>query len=158
MSDASESTSRRRLAAVAAVGIVVVGAVVGTTFAIRAREPQRSVSTVCADLEQAKDLDRALTSLDPETLEVRLGALRAAVRTAPADIEPQIAALAGFVSDIVEEVDRAPDSERRSALADAISARSSEIDAITAAGDAVETWTAENCGLDLGGATTPDAP
>ena len=125
---------------------------------IRSREPLRSVATVCADLEQAKDLDRSLTSLDPSTLEQRLGSLRAAVRTAPSDIEPQIAALAAFVSTIVDEVDAAPTADRREALAEALASREAEVDAITAAGDVVEIWTAENCGIELGGATTTVAP
>jgi hypothetical protein len=154
MTEPAGNTSRRRLAIVVAIAALVVGGVVGATMLIRSREPQRSVAAVCADLEQAKDLDRALTSLDPSTLEQRLGSLRAAVRTAPSDIEPQIAALARFVSTIVDEVDAAPATDRREALAEALAVRESEVDGITAAGDVVEIWTAENCGIELGGATT----
>jgi hypothetical protein len=154
MTEPAGNTSRRRLGIVVAVAALVVGGVVGATFLIRSREPQRSVAAVCADLEQAKDLDRALTSLDPSTLEQRLGSLRAAVRTAPSDIEPQIAALARFVSTIVDEVDAAPATDRREALAEALAVHESEVDGITAAGDVVEIWTAENCGIELGGATT----
>lgn len=158
MTEPSGISSRRRLAIVVAIAAVIVGGILGATFLIRSREPQRSVAAVCADLEQAKDLDRALTSLDPSTLEQRLGSLRTAVRTAPSDIEPQISALAAFVSAIVDEVDEAPATDRREALADALAARQAEVDAITAAGDVLEIWTAENCGIELGGATTSLAP
>lgn len=154
MTEPSDNGTRRRLVIILTVAMVVVGSIVAATFVIRSREPQRSVSAVCADLEQAKDLDRALTSLDPATLEQRLGALRSAVKTAPAEIEPQIAALASFVSAIVNQINDAPASERSEALADALATRSAEVDAITAAGDVVEIWTAENCGIELGGATT----
>lgn len=158
MTEPAGSTSRRRLAIVVSIAVVIVGGIVAVTFLIRSREPQRSVSAVCADLDQAKDLDRALTSLDPSTVEQRLGSLRAAVRTAPSEIEPQIAALAAFVSAIVDEVDAAPEADRRNALAEALAARQADVDAITAAGDVVAIWTAENCGIELGGATTSIAP
>lgn len=158
MTEPAVNTSRRRLAIVVAIAALIVGGILVATFLIRSREPQRSVAAVCANLEQAKDLDRALTSLDPSTLEQRLGSLRAAVRTAPSDIEPQIAALAAFVSTIVDEVDEAPATDRREALAEALAARQAEVDAITAAGDVVEIWTAQNCGIELGGATTSVAP
>ena len=154
MSETTDNNSRRRLILVVALAMVIVGVVIGATIVIRSREPQRSVSAVCTDLEQAKDLDRALTSLDPATLEQRLGALRSAVKTAPAEIEPQIAALASFVSAIVDQVNDAPTTDRSEALADALATRSAEVDAITASGDVVEIWTAENCGFELGGATT----
>jgi len=154
MSETTDNNSRRRLILVVALAMVVVGVIIAVTIAIRSREPQRSVSAVCTDLEQAKDLDRALTSLDPATLEQRLGALRSAVKTAPEEIEPQIAALASFVSAIVDQINEAPTIDRSEALADALATRSAEVDAITAAGDVVEIWTAENCGIELGGATT----
>lgn len=158
MTETPASNSHRRLAIVVAIALVIVGSIIVATLVIRSREPQRSVSAVCADLEQARDLDRALTSLDPSTLSQRLGSLRAAARTAPPDIEPQISALAAFVSAIVDQVDAAPDADRRDALVAALAERAADVDAITAAGDVVEIWTAENCGIELGGATTSVSP
>lgn len=154
MSETTDNSSKRRLLVIVVVGLAIVGLIVAAGIVLRSRETQRSVSAVCADLEQAKDLDRALTSLDPVTLEQRLGALRSAARTAPAEIQPQIAALASFVSAIVDQINEAPTADRSGALADALAARSAEVEAITAAGDVVEIWAAENCGIELGGATT----
>jgi len=41
--------------------------------------------------------------------------------------------------------------DRQAALADALDARQSEVDAATAAGTAVQQWASANCGLNLAG-------
>ena len=146
--------TRRRLFIVIAIAVIIIGGVVAATIVSHSREPVRSIAGTCGHLAAAKDLDRSLTSLDPDTLRERLRALDAAVTTAPADIEPQITALDRFVNDLLAQVDQAASQDRRTALADALAARADQIDAITSAGGSVQSWAAANCGIELGDATT----
>ncbi|MBU6329979.1 MAG: hypothetical protein KGR18_08525 [Acidobacteria bacterium] len=151
MADQPDRGARRRLIIVAAVGLLIVGVVVVGTVIALSREPVRSVAGTCAALEQAKDLDRALASLDPATLSERLGALQRAARAAPGDIAPQISEIATSVANLVDDVDRAGGTDRRAALADALERRADEIDSLSAAGAQLQTWAATNCQIDLGG-------
>ena len=142
--------SRRRLMLIIAIGTLVLAAVIVATLITRSNEPVRSVAGTCDHLAAAKDLDRSLTSLDPATLGSRLTALEQASSTAPSDIAPQITALSTFVSGLQEQIDRLGVSDRRAALADALAERADQIDAITAAGTAVQTWASTNCAIQLG--------
>ncbi|NCY16968.1 MAG: hypothetical protein EBX39_09390 [Actinobacteria bacterium] len=149
--------SRRRLLLVVAIGAVIVAGIVAAAVFVQSGEPVRSVSATCERLAEAKDLDRSLTSLDPITLRDRLDSLEAAGSVAPAEIEPQIATLASFVRELVDQVDRQSQGDRRAALAAALSERADRIDAITAAGDMVQAWASSNCGIELGDASTPSS-
>ncbi len=152
--DEPTGSSRRRLILVIAGGVLIIAGVVAATLIKHSSEPVRSVTGTCAQLSQAKDLDRSLASLDPATLRDRFTALENAVAIAPADIEPQIATLSVFISGLIGEIDRAPGPDRRAALADALAGRAEQIDSITAAGAAVQDWAATNCQLELGDAST----
>jgi hypothetical protein len=101
-------------------------------------------------LDQAKNLDSALTSLDPATLTPQVQALRAAVPVAPKEIAAQISTLSLFIGSLLNEVDAAAAPDRRQVLSDALAQRQDEVDTVTAAGRAVQTWAADNCNLDLG--------
>jgi hypothetical protein len=152
--EALRGSPRRRLLVVTVLAVVIIAGVVGSTMIKHSGQPVRSVAATCSRLTDAKDLDRSLTSLDPATLRERFGALHDAVRTAPTDIEPQIATLSAFVSELIDDVDRAASADRRVALADALSARADQIDSITDAGAEVQVWAATNCQIELGDAST----
>jgi hypothetical protein len=148
--DRTTSSPRRRLLIISVLGALIIAGVIIATITLRGRGPVRSVASTCEHLAVAKDLDRSLTSLDEVTLRDRLGALDAAAGTAPAEIRPPIVTLAKFVKGLVDEVDRSAGSDRRHALADALAARADQIDDITAAGAALQTWASSNCGIELG--------
>ncbi len=143
---------------VLAAGVLIIAAVVGGTLLKQSGEPVRSVSALCTQLDEAKNLDNALTSLDPTTLAPQVRALKEAAPVAPKEIEPQVSSLSKFVGSLLQEVDAAPPSDRRKVLADALARRQEEIDGITAAGRAVQDWAAQNCNLDLGDSTSSVTP
>ncbi|MSW45960.1 MAG: hypothetical protein F2837_08525 [Actinobacteria bacterium] len=158
MPDAPDTNSRRRLIMVVAVGVLLIAAVVGGTLLKQSGEPVRSVAALCAQLDQAKNLDNALTSLDPTTLAPQVRALKAAAPVAPKEIETQVSTLSEFVGSLLQEVDAAAPADRRKVLADSLARREAEIDGITAAGQAVQDWAAQNCNLDLGDSSSSVTP
>lgn len=149
MPDEAPERGRRRLVIVIVLGGVIVLGVVAATFVMQSREPKRSVATLCAQLDDARDLDRSLTSLDPTTLRPQVAALHRAVTMAPNDIEPSVATLSSFVTQVLDAVDAA-DGDRRTAFAEALDARADQVDAVAAAGRAVTAWASTNCGIELG--------
>lgn len=150
---------RRRLkrGAVILVAVLAVAAIaVGAVLFVRARRVERSVEGLCTELTAAQDLDQALTTLDPATLEPQVQALTKAKAVAPDDIKASVETLADFVAGVTQTVSTAT-GDRQIALADALEARQDEVDTATAAGTAVQQWASVNCGLSLAGtgATTP---
>ena len=132
--------------AVAAVAAIAVGAV----LFVRARQVHRSVEALCTQLGAAQDLDQAMTTLEPAALEPQVQALMKAKAVAPDDIKASVITLADFVGGVTDTVGTAT-GDRQAALADALDARQSEVDAATAAGTAVQQWASANCGLNLAG-------
>jgi hypothetical protein len=117
---------------------------------VRARQVERSVEALCTQLGAAQDLDQALTTLDPATVEPQVQALTRAKAVAPDDIKASVATLADFVAGVTDTVSTAT-GDPQTALADALEARRTEVDAATAAGSAVQQWATVNCGLSLAG-------
>lgn len=149
---------RRTAAAAAVVGALAAG----TVAAGCSREPARTVAALCQRLDAAQGLDEALGTADPTTLDARAADLRAAVKVAPPDIEPQLATLSGAVDAVASSVDTATGDRRQAALA-ALGARQGDVGALASAGAAVSAWSVANCGLDLDTGTTvattaPPAP
>lgn len=136
----------------ATVGLLMLS---GSGLAACSDEPERSTPASCAQLALAAGLDEALATADATALDTRSAALRQAVKVAPSDIQPAVAAISANVDALLATIGTAT-GDRRAALTEALRARESEADALTAAGTAVAAWTAANCGLDLdSGATVP---
>jgi hypothetical protein len=133
--------------------VIVVVVVVGGVLIVRSRQVARSVDALCTQMVAAQDLDQAFTTLDPATLDPQVKALEKARQVAPADIEPSVATLAGFVGEVADTVDAAT-GDRQQALTDALASRQGDIDGVTAAGTAVQQWAQANCGLTLAGTTS----
>ena len=151
---------RRRLRrGVAVVLAVVVAVAVGAVLFVRSRQVERSTEALCAQLTTAQDLDQSFTTLDPATLDPQVTALRKAAEVAPSDIAPSVDTLADFVGELAGAVEDAG-GDPTEALTAALEARQDRVDAVTAAGTAVQGWAAANCGLDLGrtGTTTTTTP
>lgn len=158
MAEDDDTGRRRRLTiALALIAVILLAAAV-SILVVRSRQPARSRAALCGQLEQAKDLDNALTSLDPATLDPQVRALGRAAQVAPSEIAGSVSELSRFIGSLLDEVDAAPPFERRRVLADALAQRQAEVDGITAAGRALQGWAAANCDLELGDVTTSSLP
>jgi len=147
-------TPRRRLkrgAAVALAIVVVAVVAIGVVAFVRSRRIERSVDALCQQLTAAQDLDQSFTTLDPATLDPQVKSLAKAKAVAPDDIKASVDTLADFVSGLAKTVNAAQ-TDRSTALADALEARQDQVDSVTAAGKAVQQWAQANCGLALTGA------
>ncbi|HEY6530802.1 MAG TPA: hypothetical protein VIY72_00765 [Acidimicrobiales bacterium] len=140
---------------VAAVVVLVVVVVAVVVVVVRVRTVERSAEALCERLTEAQDLDQSLTTLDPATLDPQLAALERAKEVAPEDIQAQITALADFVDGVANEVEGAT-GDPDDALSAALAERQDQIDAVTAAGQAVQAWAQANCGLSLTGPVPTD--
>ena len=155
---ADQPRRRLRRGVVVLVAVLAIAAlVVGGALFVRSRQVERSVEGLCTQLTAAQDLDQALTTLDPATLEPQVQALAEAKAVAPDDIKASVATLADFVSGVTDTVTTAQ-GDREQALAQALEARQTDVDAATAAGTAVQQWASTNCGLALAGTGTPSTP
>ena len=137
--------------------LLVVTAVVAVGLVLWVRRgPDRSAEALCDQLGEARELDQAFLTLDPATLGPRAEALDDAAAVAPSDIEPQVQALADFVTEVVAAIDDAG-GDRQAALTQALADRQEQVPTVEAAGQAVQSWSAANCGVPLGdGTTAPD--
>jgi hypothetical protein len=152
---ADQPRRRLRRGVVVVLAVVVAAAlVVGGVLFIRSRQVERSVEGLCTQLTAAQDLDEALTTLDPATLEPQVQALTKAKAVAPDDIKASVATLADFVAGVTDTVSTAQ-GDRQQALTQALEARQTDVDGATAAGTAVQQWASTNCGLTLAGTGTP---
>jgi biopolymer transport protein ExbB/TolQ len=133
---------------VGAVAVLVVVVVAIVVVVVQVRRVDRTAEALCERLTEAQDLDQSFTTLDPATLEPQLAALQRAKEVAPADIQAQITTLADFVDEVAAQVGEAA-NDRDDALSSALGARQDQIDAVTAAGQAVQAWAQINCGLSL---------
>lgn len=147
---------RRRLLYGVLVLALLGGTGLGLWWTSRETPDGPSVEATCARLQAAQGLDAAIVGLDPNRLGPLVTELDGAVLVAPADVAEQLRTLAAFVGEIAEEI-RAEPTDKRGALTAALAARQDRVDAVGAAGTAVETWFGDNCGGTLR-ATTTTAP
>lgn len=146
--------SFRRLGFLLAIIVLMTAVAGGAYWFVDARKPHPSVSALCARLAETSLLDDALVTLDPTTLGPQVSALQRAVEAAPSDIRPQLKELTTFVAEVADEVGAA-NTEKKKVLVEALAARQDQVDAITADGRAVETWSVTHCGTAL---RSPAAP
>jgi hypothetical protein len=137
---------------IGAVAVVVIAAVATVVIVVQARRVERSTDALCDRLTEAQDLDQSFTTLDPATLDPQLAALERAKAVAPDDISGPITTLADFVDGVANDVEQSTD-DRDQALAAALADRQDQVDAVTAAGQQVQSWAQANCGLTLTGST-----
>lgn len=154
--DADGRRPRRRLrrpVVVAGLAVLVAAVLVGAVLWSR-RGPTRSTAALCSDLTAARGLDASFVTLDPATLTPQAKALSRAAQVAPADIEPQVRTLSGFVNGLVDELGPAQ-GDRQTALTKALASRQDQVPEVESAGSAIQSWASAHCGLALGGTTLP---
>ena len=160
MSAPSRRGAGRRRARTASISALPVALVLTLALSAGACSsgPERSAPALCEQLALAQGLDEALATADATGLVATSAALERAADVAPLDIEPQVVVIADTTAALVVTVDTAG-GDRRDALQEALRAREAEVATITAAGAAVATWSAANCGLDLdSGEAVPTTP
>ncbi|MFM8861119.1 MAG: hypothetical protein ACKOIA_01455 [Acidimicrobiia bacterium] len=146
--------TRRRVLLTLIVVLVLGGVAVGVWLWIaEERSAPDATGSLCERLAETAGLDEAIVTVDPTRLGPLVSALERANRSAPPEIAEQLDILTAFVVEVTDEV-RAEPTEKRRALTEALAARQDRIDAITAAGSAVEKWNQLNCGTSLRSTTT----
>jgi hypothetical protein len=143
----------RRSAVLVAVTLIVLAIVGGTVWALKDKPQVRSAEKLCTQLGAVTALSSSLVTLDPTTLGPQVAELERAKAVAPADIDSQLTVLADFVQEIAEAV-RASPVDKKAALTAALAERQGRVDEVTAAGQAVESWSIANCGVPLRSTTT----
>jgi len=143
----------RRSAVLVAVTLIVLAIAGGTVWALKDKPQVRSAEKLCTQLGAVTALSSSLVTLDPTTLGPQVAELERAKAVAPADIDSQLTVLADFVQEIAEAV-RASPVDKKAALTAALAERQGRVDEVTAAGQAVESWSIANCGVPLRSTTT----
>jgi len=143
----------RRSAVLVAVTLVVIAIAGGTVWALKDKPQVRSAEKLCTQLGAVTALSSSLVTLDPTTLGPQVAELERAKAVAPADIDSQLTVLADFVQEIAEAVQASP-VDKKAALTAALAERQGRVDEVTAAGQAVESWSIANCGVPLRSTTT----
>lgn len=127
--------------------VVLVAAVGAGAWTWRNRAPERSVAAFCDDMAEAQHLDDALAIQDVALITEQSDALDAAVEVAPVEIEADVETLAALTRTLAEAVRTADDPV--AALDAALRANQEQLIATEPAGQAVQTYVAANCGIDL---------
>ena len=135
------------------VVLVVAGIAGGTIWTLKNKPETRSAEKLCAQLGSVTSLSSSLVTLDPTTLGPQVAELQRATAVAPTDIKAQLTVLAAFVQEIADAV-RASPVDKKAALTSALADRQERVDEVTAAGQAVESWSLANCGVPLRSTTT----
>ena len=134
--------------------VLLAAAIIGGVVWFLTNRPQtRSAARLCEELTSVASLSQSIATLDPTTLGPQVADLQRATKVAPSDIQAQLTELATFVEEIADAV-RASPTEKKEALTSALAERQSQVDAVSAAGQAVEAWSVANCGTPLRSTTT----
>jgi len=146
---ASRWTSRL----VATLGFLLVSCVVAASCSgginVFSRAPERTVEAFCAQVKTVKDFDEVLASGDVGRIERQLDGLRTLREVSPPDIEAQVGTLLGITEELSKTVATAKDPDV--AANEVFAKHQHDIAAITAAGQAVQTYSADKCQVPLNG-------
>lgn len=145
----ARSRYSRAAAVLASAGIVLVVACTS--------EPSRSTEAFCKKMESARPLDERLAELDPTQVRPEYDALRAAQKVAPPEIEPQVATITAFAGVLVDALDGARGGGTAT-IEEALRTHQDELADVAAAGKAIESYTRDNCGLELTGTSAATGP
>jgi DNA-binding Lrp family transcriptional regulator len=148
--------SRRQVRLRIITGIVAAAAVAGAVVVVACeRGTERSVEAFCTEIEQAKDLDQALATLDAEQLSPSVEALRRASRVAPVEIEPDVDAVLALTEVLATTIATAR-TDKPEALEQALREHAGELASVEAAGQRVQDYTNANCGIRLNTTEVPE--
>lgn len=147
---------RRRSLVIFACCLVLTGLAGAGVWVFADRPETRSAQGLCEQLIGVSALSQSIVTLDPTTLGPQVAQLQRAASVAPSDIQAQISVLAAFVAEVADTV-RASPTDKKAALTTALAERQDRVDGVTAAGQAVEAWSVNNCGAPLRTTTTAKA-
>ena len=144
-----QGPSRWTAALPIAAAVIVGASVTACGFNPLAREPERSVDAFCAHVKAVQDFDEGLASGDLARINRQLDGLRELRDASPPDIEPHVSTLVGITEELSRTVATAKDPDV--AANEVFAKHQGDLATITAAGEAVQTYTAENCHIALNG-------
>ncbi len=141
------------------IAVVAALAAIGAVIAACERPPQPSVEAYCREIANAEGLDESLAGFDPHALDPQVAALKKASKVAPLEIAPQVNTLLDLTTVLQATIDTAR-TDQAAAMEQTLRDHADELAAVTAAGKAVETYTRDNCGVELNSTAvpTPTAP
>jgi hypothetical protein len=139
------------------IAAIAVLATIGALIAACERSPERSIQSFCRDIASAEGLDESLATLDPETLAPDVAALRKAARVAPPEVSPQVETLVSLTTVLQRTIETAR-TDQAAALEQTLREHAADVASVTLAGREVETYTRDNCGLELNTTAVPQAP
>jgi hypothetical protein len=134
-------------AAVLAAGVLAGSCSGGTT--LFSREPERSVDAFCEQVKVVKDFDAVLASGDVARINGQLDGLQTLQKVAPTEIEAAVTTLVNITEELSRTVATAKDPDV--AANEVFAKHQPDIATITAAGEAVQTYSADKCHVALNG-------
>jgi hypothetical protein len=130
-------------------GLVAALAVVGAVVVVAStRAPQPSLDAFCQEMANARELDQALATLDPDQLEPGIAALQRAAHVAPDEVAPDVET----VLDLTATIQRAivtTKTGKPEAVERSLRDQAGALPRVEAAGRALQDYTAGSCGLQL---------
>ncbi len=145
---------RRSLGFVA--GSVLVVVLTYVVLQACARQPEANADSFCREAPALADLDEALASLDAGRIRAVLGALNDLERSAPPEIDDQVATLRALSSELAYAVGSGG-ADSADAARQVWRAHEGDLARIEAAARAVADYASVACGLDIAGTTTTGA-
>jgi flavin-dependent dehydrogenase len=136
------------------IAVVAALAAIGAVIAACERQPEPSVEAYCREITSAEGLDESLANFDAAALEPQVAALKRASKVAPLEIAPQVNTLVTLTTALQTTIATAR-TDQAAALEQTLRERAGELAAVTEAGKAVETYTRDNCGIELNSTAVP---
>ena len=136
------------------IAVVAALAAIGAVIAACERPPQPSIEAYCREIANAEGLDESLASFDPGALGPQVAALKKASKVAPLEIAPQVNTLLDLTIVLQATIDTAH-TDQAAAMEQTLRDHAADLNAVTEAGKAVETFTRDNCGVELNSTAVP---
>jgi hypothetical protein len=136
------------------IAVVASLAAIGAVIAACERPPQPSVEAYCREIANAEGLDESLAGFDPGALDPQVTALEKASKVAPLEIAPQVNTLLDLTTVLQATIDTAR-TDQAAAMEQTLRDHAGDLAAVTEAGKAVETYTRDNCGVELNSTAVP---
>jgi hypothetical protein len=136
------------------IAVVAALAALGAVIAACERPPQPSVQAYCREIVNAQGLDESLAGFDPSALDPQVEALKKASKVAPLEIAPQVNTLLDLTTSLQATIDTAR-TDQATAMEQTLRDHAGGLAAVTEAGKVVESYTRDNCGVELNSTAVP---
>jgi hypothetical protein len=132
----------------AVAGLLVVGVAFGCSGDDRGDEPL-SVQAFCERLAETQPLDDQLGRIETTELRATFEDLEALASEAPPTVQPAMQVLTDYVGKVVDALDDVEPGDEEAARDALRTLDQDDLEEVEAAGDEVDRYSADECGLDL---------